>query len=54
MREDMGNLLGNEGRGITSVEGLGEVSGIGEEVIRVTADVPPPDGKKVGNGAFGG
>ena len=49
----MGNLLGYEGRGITSVEGLGEVCGIGVEVIRVTADVPPPNGQRVGNGAFG-
>jgi hypothetical protein len=34
MREKgMGNLLGDEGRGITSVEeGLGEVSGVGMEV----------------------
>ena len=50
----MGNLLGNEGRGITSIEGLGEVSGVGVEVIWVTADVPPPDGQRVGNGVFGG
>ena len=49
------NLFGDEGRGITSVEeGLGEVSGVGVEVIWVTADVPPPDGQRVGNGAFGG
>ena len=35
----MGNLLGDEGRGITSVEeGLGEVSGVGVEVIQLTAD----------------
>ena len=41
----MGNLLGDEGRGITSVEeGLGEVSGVGVEVIWVTGDTPPPDG----------
>ena len=51
----MGNLLGDEGRGIISVEeGLGEVSGVGVEVIWVTADVPPPDGQRVGNGAFFG
>ena len=53
--EGMGNLLGDEGRGITSVEeGLGEVSGIGVEVIWVTADNLPPDGQRVGDGAFGG
>ena len=53
--EGMGNLLGNEGRGIISVEeGLGEVSGVGVEVIWVTADAPPHDGQRVGNGAFGG
>ena len=50
----MGNLLGDEGR-ITSVEeGLGEVSGIGVEVIWVIADALLPDGQRVGNGAFGG
>ena len=56
MREEgMGNLLGNEGRGITSVqEGLGEVSCVAVHVVRVTADAPPPDGQRVGNGAFGG
>ena len=44
----------DEGRGITSVEeGLGEVRGVGKEVIRVTADTPPLDGQRVGNGAFG-
>ena len=53
--EGTGNLFGDEGRGITSAEeGLGEVSGIGVEVIRVTADAPPPDGQREGNGAFGG
>ena len=53
--EGMGNLLGDEGRGITSVEeGLGEVSGVSVEIIWVTADTPPPDGQRVGNGAFGG
>ena len=41
--EGMGNLLGDEGRGTISVE----------EVIWVTADSPPPDGQRVGNGAFG-
>ena len=42
MREGMGNLLANEGRGLTSVEeGLGEISGVGVEVIWVTADVLP-------------
>ena len=48
MREkSMGNLLGNEGRRITSVkEGLGEVSGVGVEVIWATADVPPPDARE--------
>jgi hypothetical protein len=46
-----GNLLGDKGRGITSVEeGLGEVSGVGVEVIWVTADAPHPDGQRVGNG----
>ena len=50
--EGMGNLLGDKGRGITFVEeGLGEV---GVEVIWVTVDAPPPDGQRVGNGAFGG
>jgi hypothetical protein len=52
--ESMVNLPGNEGRGITSVEGLGEVSGVGVEVIWVTADALHPDGQRVGNGAFGG
>ena len=52
--EGTGNLLGDEGRGITSVEeGLSEVSGVGVEVIRVTADALPPDGQRVGNGVFG-
>ena len=52
MREK-GNLLGIVGRGITSVEeGLGEVRGV--VVIWVTADVLPPDGQRVGNGAYGG
>jgi len=38
--EDSGNLVGDEGRGITSVEeGLVKVSGVGVKVIRVTADV---------------
>ena len=56
MREEgSGNLLGNEGRGITSVEeGLGEVSGVGVEVIWVTADTPTPDSQRVGIGAIGG
>ena len=56
MREEgMGNLLGDEGREITSVEeGLGEVSGVGVEVIWVAADTLPPDGQRVGNGVFGG
>ena len=56
MREEgTGKLLGDEGRGITSVEvGLGEVSGVDIEVIWVTADVQPPDGQRVGNEAFGG
>jgi len=50
-----GNLVGDEGRGITSVEeGLVEVSGVGVKVIRVTADVLPPDSQRIGNGAFGG
>ena len=44
------NLFGYEGWGITSgVEGLGEVSDVGVEVIWVTAD-----GQSVENGAFGG
>ena len=35
----MGNLLDDKGRGITSVEeGLGEVSGVGVEVIWVTRE----------------
>ena len=56
LREEVtGNLLGDEGRGITSVEeGLGEVRGVGVEVIWVTADTLPPDGQRVGNGAFSG
>ena len=56
MREEgKGNLLGIKGRGITSVEeGLDEISGVGVEVIWVTVDAPPPDGQRVGNGAFGG
>ena len=53
--EGTGNLLDDEGRGITSVEeGLGEVRGVGAEVIWVAADTPPPDGQRVGNEAFGG
>ena len=37
----MENLLGNEGRGIISVEErLGEVSGVGVEVIWMTAGWP--------------
>ena len=40
--EDTGNMLGDEGIGITSVEeGLGEVNGVGVEVIWVTADSCP-------------
>ena len=36
-----GNLLGDKGRGITSgKEGLGEVGGVGVEVIRMAADMP--------------
>ena len=47
--EGTGNLFGDEGRGITSVEeGLGEVSGV-SVVIWVTADTPPSDGQRVGN-----
>ena len=55
IREEVtGNLLGNEGRGITSSEeGLGEVNGVGIEVIQVTADAPPPNDQRVGNGTFG-
>ena len=46
--EGTGNLFGDEGRGITSVEeGLGAVSGVGAEVIWVAADTPPPDGQGV-------
>ena len=50
--EGTGNLIGDEGRGITSVEeGLGEVSGGGHlGDCRCAA----PDGQRVGNGAFGG
>ena len=44
--EGTGNLLGDEG--------LGEVSGVGVEVIWVAADTPPPDDQRVGNGAIGG
>ena len=50
----MGNLLGDEGRITSGEEGLGEVSGVGVEVIRVTTDAPPPVGQREGNGAFGG
>ena len=54
MREGTENLLGNEGRGMTSVEeGLGEVRGVAVEVIW-TADAPPQDDQRVGNGGFGG
>ena len=54
-KEGMGNLLGNEGRGvIPGEEGLCEISGVGVEVIQVTADAPPADGQRVGNRAFGG
>ena len=35
-------------------EGLGEVRGVGVEVIWVTAGTLPPDGQRVGNGAFDG
>jgi len=53
--EGTGNLLGDVGRGITSFEeGLGEVSGVGVEVIWVAADTLPPDGQRVGNGGFCG
>jgi hypothetical protein len=50
MREEgTENLLGNEGREITSgEEQLDEVSGVGV-VIQVTADAQPPDGQRVGN-----
>ena len=56
MREEgKAKLRGDERREITSVEeGLGEVSGVGVEIIWVTADAPPPDCQRVGNGAFGG
>ena len=56
MREEgMGNLFGDEERGITSVEeGLGEVGGAHVEVIWVTADAPPLDAQRVGNRVFGG
>ena len=48
-------MLGDEGRGITSVEErLSEVSGVGVEVIWVTADIQPTDCQRVGNGVFGG
>ena len=48
--EGTGNFLGDEGRGITSVEeGLGEVSGVGVEVFWVAADMPPQDGQRVVN-----
>ena len=51
--DGMRNLLGDERRGISSVEeGMGEASGVGVEVIRVTADALPPDSQRVGNGAF--
>jgi hypothetical protein len=51
----MGNLLGTREEYKTAVEeGLDEVSGVVVEIVRVTADVPPPDGQRVGNGAFGG
>ena len=54
-KEGTGNLFGNERCELTSdVGGLGEVCGVGVEVIWVTADMPPQDGKRVGNGTFGG
>ena len=34
----MGNLFGNEG--------LDGVCGVGEEVMRMTADLPPTDGQR--------
>ena len=43
-----------EGLGITSVEGLGEVGVLGVEIIRVTADLLPPDGQREGDGVFSG
>ena len=33
---------------------MGEVCGVGAEVIRVTADTLHPDGQREGDGAFGG
>jgi hypothetical protein len=35
-------------------EGLGEVGDIEVEIIRVTADLPPLDGQREGDGALGG
>ena len=35
-------------------EGLGEVRGVGLEVIRVAADLSPPGDQRKGNGALGG
>ena len=54
MREkDTGD--GNEGCGVTySEEGLDEVGGVGEEVIRMAADAPPLDGQREGDGVFSG
>ena len=38
----MGNIIGDKGGGLTSCEeGLGEVGGVGEEIIRVAANCPP-------------
>ena len=41
-------LIDNEGE-----KGLDEVSGVGMEVIRVTADALPLDGQRDRNGTFG-
>ena len=49
-----GNLFGYEGQRIISgEEGLGKVGGVDAEVIKMAADLLPPDGGE-GDGAFGG
>ena len=35
-------------------EGLSEVGSVGVKVIRMAADLPPPDGEGKGNGVLGG
>ena len=49
--EGTGNLFGEEGWRITFDEkGLDEVDGVGMEIIRVPADLPPLDDQREGRG----